>query len=86
MPGISRLTLLLVFVTAACGPFASENAEPEVCPPQDRDVLVAEKLTPETPSTPFSVTAEDEVWAGLIADSDFSESALFSQVVRVPGR
>ncbi|MDP9463846.1 MAG: hypothetical protein M3P52_04415 [Actinomycetota bacterium] len=80
MPRTSRLTLLFVFVTAACSPFASGDAEPEVCPPQERDVLVAEKLTPETPSTPFAVTADDDVWVGLIADSDFSESALLSQV------
>jgi hypothetical protein len=80
MPRTSRPTLLLVFVTAACNPFAADDAEPEVCPPNERDVLVAEKLTPETPSTPFTVTADDEVWAGLIADSDFSASALLSQV------
>jgi len=43
-------------------------------------VLVAETLTPETASTPFAVAANDEVWVGLIADSDVSESALFSQV------
>jgi hypothetical protein len=80
MPRTSQPALLLAFVIAACSPFASDDAEPEVCPPQERDVLVAEKLTPETPSTPFAVTADDEVWVGLIADSDFSASAVASQV------
>ncbi len=80
MPRTSRLTLLLAIATAACGPFASDEAAPDVCRAQDRDVLVAEQLAPETPSTPFEVAADEEIWVGLIADSDFSPDALFSQV------
>ncbi len=80
MPRTSQLTLLLAFATAACNPFASDEVAPDVCRAQDRDVLVAEQLSPETPSTPFAVTGDDEIWVGLIADSDFSPDALFSQV------
>ena len=43
-------------------------------------MLVAEELTKDSPSTPFTVDAGDGVWVGLIADSDYSPSALFSQV------
>jgi hypothetical protein len=80
MPRTSRLILLLAFATAACNPFASDEAAPDVCRAQDRDVLVAEQLSPATPSTPFTVTGDEVIWVGLIADSDFSPDALFSQV------
>jgi hypothetical protein len=80
MPRTSRLILLLAFATTARNPFAADEATPDVCRAQDRDVFVAEQLSPETPSAPFTVTGDDEVWVGLIADSDFSPDALFSQV------
>ncbi len=53
--------------------------EPSV-DPNPREVLVAEELRKDSPSTPFTVDAGDDVWIGLIADSDHSSSALFSQV------
>ena len=82
MPRTSRLILLLLVVvaTTGCNPFASDDAQPDVCREQDRVTLVAESLTPEMPSTPFTVPADEQIWVGLIADSDFSESALLSQV------
>jgi hypothetical protein len=80
MPTTSRLIPLLALAITACNPFASDDAEPEVCREQQREVLVAEQLSPETPSTPFAVTGAEEIWVGLIADSDFSPDALFSQV------
>jgi len=72
--------LLLAVPTAACNPFASGEAEPEVCPEQEREVLVAEQLANDSPSMPFTADAGADVWVGLIADSDYSVSALFSQV------
>lgn len=80
MPRPSRLILLLVLATAGCNPFASDDPNPEVCREQDRMTLMAETLTAETPSTPFTVPVDEQIWVGLIADSDFSESALISQV------
>ena len=80
MPKSSPLLFLFAFAMAACNPFASDDAEAEVCREQQRDVLVDQTLAPEMPSAPFTVTPGDEVWVGLIADSDFSESALLSQV------
>ncbi len=64
----------------ACNPFASGDAEPEVCPESEREVLVAEALAKNSPSTPFTGDASADVWVGLMADSDYSASALFSQV------
>ena len=82
MPRTYRLILLLLVVvaTTGCNPFASDDAQPDVCREQDRVTLVAESLTPEMPSTPFTVPADEQIWVGLIADSDFSPDALFSQV------
>jgi hypothetical protein len=79
-PTISRVVPLLAVAVSACNPFASEAAEPEVCREQQREVLVNEQLAPETPSTSFVVTGDDEIWVGLIADSDVTPGALFSQV------
>jgi len=83
MPKPSRLILLLALATTACSPFASEDTEPEVmvCREQDRTILVDEKLTPKTPSTAFTVPADEQIWVGLIADSDYNLSVLFSQIV-----
>ena len=80
MPRSPWLTLLLAVPAAACNPFASGEAEPEVCPEQEREVLVAEQLSKDSPSTPFRADAGADIWVGLIADSDYSTSALFSQV------
>jgi hypothetical protein len=68
------LMLLLAVAASACNPIVSEEAEPEVCREQEREVLVAEELRRDSPSTPFTVDAGDDVWVGLIADSDFSPS------------
>ncbi len=76
----TRVLFLLVVATAGCAAFVSENAEPEVCREPDRVTLVAETLTAETPSASFTVVADEQIWVGLMADSDFSESALLSQV------
>jgi hypothetical protein len=76
----SWLALGLAVPVAACNPFASSEAEPEVCPEQEREVLVAEELAEDSPSTPFTAHAGADVWVGLLADSDYSTSALFSQV------
>lgn len=72
--------IVLTVACSACNPIASDEAEPEVCREQKREVLVAEELHKDSPSTPFTVDAGDDVWVGLIADSDYSSSALFSQV------
>ena len=80
MPTSSWLMLLLAVTGAACNPIASDEAEPEVCREQEREVLVAEELKKDSASTPFMVDAGDDVWVGLITDSDYSPSALFSQV------
>ena len=72
--------LVLGMTVSACNPIASDGAESGVCREQEREVLVAEKLHKDSPSTPFTVDAGDDVWVGLIADSDYSPSALFSQV------
>lgn len=80
MPVSPWLTPLLAVTAAACAPFSSDEAEPEVCAEQQREVLIAEELTAYSPSTPFTVDASDGVWVSLIADSDSSPSALFSQV------
>ncbi len=80
MPRCPWLTLLLAVPAAACNPFASGEAEPEVCPEQEREMPVAEELAKDSPSTPFTADADADVWIGLIADSDYSPSALFSQV------
>jgi hypothetical protein len=72
--------IVLRMTGSACNPIASGGAESEVCREQEREVLVAEKLSKDSPSTPFTVDAGDDVWVGLIADSDYSPSALFSQV------
>jgi hypothetical protein len=75
------MPLLLLPVTgSACSPIVADEAEPQVCRAQDREVLVAEQLRRDSPSTPFTVEVGDDVWVGLIADSDHSPSALFSQV------
>ena len=80
MPRSPSLVLLLVVAAAGCHHIASDETAPEVCREQEREVLVAEELIKDTPSTPFTVDAGDDVWVGLITDSDFSPSALFSQV------
>lgn len=80
MPRCPWLTLLLAEPAPACNPFASGEAEREVCPEQEREMLVAEELAKDSPSTPFRAEAGADVWVGLIADSDYSPSALFSQV------
>ena len=72
--------LVLGMTVSACNPIASDGAESGVCREQEREVLVAEKLDKDSRSTPFTVDAGDDVWIGLIADSDYSPSALFSQV------
>ena len=72
--------IVLAVTGSACNPIASDEAEPEVCREQEREVLVAEVLHKDSPSTPFTVDAGDDVWVGLITDSDYSSSALFSQV------
>jgi hypothetical protein len=80
MPRSTWLTLLLTVPAAACNPFASGAAEPQVCPEQEREALIAEQLVKDSPSTPFTADAGADLWVGLIADSDYSPSALFSQV------
>ncbi len=72
--------IVLAVTGSACNPIAADEAEPEVCREQEREVLVAEELHKDSPSAPFTVDAGDDVWVGLIADSDYSPSALFSQV------
>ena len=72
--------LVLGMTVSACNPIASDGSESGVCREQEREVLVAEKLDKDSRSTPFTVDAGDDVWVGLIADSDYSPSALFSQV------
>ena len=72
--------IVLAVTGSACNPIASDEAESEVCREQEREVLIAEELRKDVPSTPFTVDAGDDVWVGLIADSDYSPSALFSQV------
>lgn len=72
--------IVLAVTASACNPIASDETEPKVCREREREVLVAEKLHKDSPSTPFTVDAGDDVWVGLIADSDYSPSALFSQV------
>jgi hypothetical protein len=73
--------MIAVAVTvSACNPIASDDTETEVCREQDREVLVAEELHKDSASTPFTVDAGDDVWVGLITDSDYSPSAPFSQV------
>ena len=72
--------LLLAVTGSACNLIASDEAEPDVCREQEREVLVAEELHKDSPSTPFTVDAGDDVWVGLITDSDYSPSAPFSQV------
>ncbi len=56
------------------------SADATVCRAVDGEVAVDEQLSPDTPSGPFVVEPDVAVWVGLIADSDFSESALFSTV------
>jgi hypothetical protein len=75
------LTILipLALLASACNLFGSDDVGRQVCRPEDREVLVAEELGVETPSTPFEFAARDDVWVGLITDSDLSSSALFSQ-------
>ena len=72
--------IALAVTGSSCNPIASDEAEPEVCREQEREVLVAEELHEGSPSTPFAVDVADDVWVGLISDSDYSPSALFSQV------
>ena len=72
--------IVLAVTGSACNLIASDEAEPEVCREQEREVLIAEELHKDAPSTPFTVDAGDDVWVGLITDSDYSPSALFSQV------
>ena len=72
--------IVLTVTGSACNPIASDEAEPEVCREQEREVLVAEELHKDSPSTPFTLDTGDDVWVGLITDSDYSPSALFSQV------
>jgi len=81
MPKPSHLIVLLALAATACSPFASEDTEPEVlvCREQDRTILVDEKLTPKTPSTAFTVPADEQIWVGLIVDPG-SSSWLFSEV------
>ena len=66
-----RLTLV---DTGPSGIILRDPGRPETVP------LIRIPLTPEMPSTPFTVPADEQIWVGLIADSDFSESALLSQV------
>ena len=55
------LFLLLVAATAGCSLIVSDESKPEVCGQSDRVTLVAETLTPETPSTPFTVAADQQI-------------------------
>ena len=77
---IGTLGVWCVLAVAIVGCNSPDDALREVCNEQDRVTLLAETLTPETPSTPFEVSADETVWVSVIADSDFSESALFSRV------
>lgn len=43
-------------------------------------MLVDEGFAKDSPSTPFTADAGADVWVGLLADSDYSASALFPQV------
>jgi hypothetical protein len=67
VPRSCRLTMLLVLVVSACN--GTDDAEPEACRPEDREVLVAEQLVPDIPSMPFEVAAGDDVWVGPIQTS-----------------
>ena len=80
VPRSPWLLIVLAVTTSACHTIASDDARREVCREQEREVLVAEELHQDSPSTPFTVDAGADVWVGLIADSDYSPSALFSQV------
>ena len=49
MPRSPALVLLLAVAGAGCHHIASDETAPEVCREQEREVLVVEELTKDTP-------------------------------------
>ena len=84
MPRTFRLSLILAIavVGTACGSGddGGDGDDAGVCREVDREVLVDEQLSPEQPSSPFAVGADDDIWVSVVADGDVSGSALVSQV------
>ncbi len=83
--GVVRFTWFgAVATTASCG-FGSPSAAPvaEACSEDQRRELMAEKLTIDTPSQAFTVGEVGSTWVGLIADTDYSVSALFPTLADV---
>lgn len=77
------MRLWLVSAVAAAGVACTscgDGSEVSVCRAVDREVLVDEELSPDTPSSTFGMGPDDEVWVAVTADHDVSPSALFSRV------
>lgn len=75
----AALLAVCVGVTA-CADDGGDEPGRQVCAADERTVLVAEKLTRLVPSTPFDVGPGEEAWASVVADADFSPSALVPRV------
>lgn len=84
MSRLARLSLVVAVaaVGVACGSDddGESGTDGAVCRAVNREVVIDEQLSPDEPSSGFVVEADDDVWVGLIADGDVSESALLSQV------
>lgn len=84
MPRLARLSLVVAVAAlgVACGSDDDRqgDAGEAVCRAAEREVVIDERLSPDQPSSAFVREAADDVWVGLIADGDVSDSALFSQV------
>lgn len=46
-------------------------------------MLVEQRLTPLVPSTVFDIDSGQEAWASVVADPDYSASAVFSRVANL---
>ncbi len=55
--------IVLAVTGSACNPIASNEGEPEMCRDQEREVLDRREWRWDSPSTPFTVDAGDDVWS-----------------------
>lgn len=83
-PGlIGAAFVLWATVLVSCGSESTPDEATEVCDEGARRVLLSEELTREAPSKPFEVAATGSTWVGLVADYDYSASALIPSLATV---